>query len=138
MRILDPNTHGNVEDVIEHKKYTPFYMHRTSHWLGMDVHDCGAYVEPIQNQAAANFTSWSDLDPLKTQGAHAAQSRLLKPGMVLTLEPGLYIRPSPDVAQKYWNIGVRIEDDALVLPQGIDLLSRGVPVSVADIEQLMA
>ncbi len=138
MRILNPNTHGKVEDVIEHKKYTPFYMHRTSHWLGMDVHDCGSYVEPSHSKDTPPLTSWSELEPLKTQSTHAAPSRVLKPGMVLTLEPGLYIRPNPDVPQKYWNIGVRIEDDALVLPQGVDLLSRGVPVAVADIEQLMS
>ena len=136
--ILNPKTHGTLEDVIAHKKYTPFYMHRTSHWLGMDVHDCGSYVEPTHTQEGAASTPWSDLDPLKAPSANATQSRILKPGMVLTLEPGLYIRPSADVPEQYWNIGVRIEDDALVCPQGVELLSRGVPVAVADIEHLMA
>ena len=115
--LLDPNTAGTVDDVIEHRRYTPFYMHRTSHWLGMDVHDCGAYTE------------------LTPSGERV--SRTLQAGMVLTLEPGLYVRPSADVPEAFWNIGIRIEDDALVTPTGCELLSRGVPVHADAIEALM-
>jgi len=75
---------------------------------------------------------------LKLASSSTQPSRTLQAGMVLTIEPGLYIRPSPDVPEKYWNIGIRIEDDALITPNGVQLLSRGVPVGVSDIEQLMS
>ena len=104
----------------------------------MDVHDCGAYTKGTPRQDAAPQATWSDLDPLKTAPLTAPQSRLLEVGMVLTLEPGLYIRPSPSVPEKYWNIGVRIEDDALITPEGVELISRDVPVRVTDIEHLMS
>jgi Xaa-Pro aminopeptidase len=138
MGILNKSVHGTIEDVIEHRKYTPFYMHRTSHWLGMDVHDCGSYVQTPSSDNFTLATPWSELDPLKPWSSSAPTSRTLEAGMVLTIEPGLYIRPSPDVPEKYWNIGVRIEDDALITPHGVQLLSRGVPVNVSDIEQLMS
>ncbi len=136
--LLNANEHGTVEDIIEHRKYTPFYMHRTSHWLGMDVHDCGAYTKGTTSQDSTPQAPWSDLDPLKTATLSAPQSRRLEVGMVLTLEPGLYIRPSPSVPEKYWNIGVRIEDDALLTPEGVELISRDVPVQISDIEHLMS
>ena len=136
--ILNQSAHGNLDDVIEHRKYTPFYMHRTSHWLGMDVHDCGSYVQAPNPDTPACTLAWSELDPLKPASSSTQPSRTLQAGMVLTIEPGLYIRPSPDVPEKYWNIGIRIEDDALITPNGVQLLSRGVPVGVSDIEQLMS
>ena len=64
-------------------------------------------------------------------------SRILRPGMVLTIEPGLYVRPSPEVPEAFWNIGIRIEDDAIVTATGCELITRDVPVEVADIEALM-
>ena len=115
--LLDRNTAGTVEDVIEHRRYTPFYMHRTGHWLGMDVHDCGAYTE------------------VNALGERV--SRTLQAGMVLTIEPGLYVRPAENVPEAFWNIGIRIEDDAVVTASGCELISRGVPVEADAIETLM-
>jgi hypothetical protein len=105
-------------DVIESGAYREFYMHRTSHWLGLDVHDVGAYSS---GQTSAGSPIW----------------RELVAGMVLTIEPGLYIRPAAHVPEAFWNIGIRIEDDALVNDSGCELLTRDVPVTVADIEYLM-
>jgi len=115
--LLNKNTMGTVDDVIEHRRYTPFYMHRTSHWLGMDVHDCGAYTE--------------------TSATAERLSRTLQAGMVLTIEPGLYVRPAHEVPEAFWNIGIRIEDDAVVTQSGCELISRGVPVHADEIEALM-
>jgi Xaa-Pro aminopeptidase len=89
-------------------------MHRTGHWLGLDVHDVGDY---------------------KVGG----EWRVLEPGMVLTVEPGLYIPAgSKGVAKKWWNIGIRIEDDVLVTRKGPEVLTAAAPKDVADIEALMA
>ena len=118
--ILKADKCGSVDDVIANKDYFPFYMHRTSHWLGMDVHDCGAYSEP--NSLAQNS---------------APSPRVLRTGMVLTIEPGLYIRPSADVPVEYHNMGIRIEDDALVGDSACELLTRDVPVDPIEIENLM-
>lgn len=109
---------GSLDDVVENKRYQPFYMHRTGHWLGLDVHDVGPYR-------------------LTESDSEEADWRRLAPGMVLTIEPGLYVRPAPDVPEKFWNIGIRIEDDALVTDQGCDLLTRGVPVDRTAIETLV-
>ena len=93
--------------------YRQFYMHRTGHWLGLDVHDVGDYkVED----------NW----------------RTLQPGMVLTVEPGLYISPAENVDSKWWNIGIRIEDDVLITEDGHDILTRDVIKEVEAIESLMA
>ena len=104
---------GTLDAAIESGAYKRFYMHRTGHWLGLDVHDAGEY---------------------KVDG----NWRPLAPGMVLTVEPGCYIRPAQDVPEALWNIGVRIEDDALVTPEGCEILSRDAPKSVAEIEEWMA
>jgi Xaa-Pro aminopeptidase len=130
--LLSAQQHGSVDDVIAQKAYFAFYMHRTSHWLGMDVHDCGSYVEPGE----ANTTP-AKADPLTGLMVQARPSRVLHPGMVLTLEPGLYVRPADDVPQAFWNIGIRIEDDAIVTATGCELITRDVPVEVAEIEALM-
>ncbi|MEY4340587.1 MAG: hypothetical protein RL541_91 [Pseudomonadota bacterium] len=130
--LLQANQHGGVDDVIEKRAYFAFYMHRTSHWLGMDVHDCGSYIEPSE----AGQTS-SRQDPLSGETITNRPSRILQPGMVLTIEPGLYVRPSCDVPEKFWNIGIRIEDDAIVTATGCELITRGVPVAANEIEALM-
>lgn len=104
---------GSVEGHVENGDYKRFYMHRTGHWLGMDVHDVGDYKVDDQ---------W----------------RLLEPGMVLTVEPGLYIAAgSPDIDPRWWNIGVRIEDDVLVTREGNEVLTLDVPKTIDEIEALM-
>ena len=148
--ILNPAEHGSVDDVIDRKLYTPFYMHRTSHWLGLDVHDCGAYVEEAPHTGESSTPTWSAvLESAAQPSAGAAAttsasstsaslpSRRLQANMVLTIEPGLYVRPSDNVPRAFWDIGIRIEDDAWVTPEGAQLLSRGVPVEIAAIEELM-
>jgi Xaa-Pro aminopeptidase len=103
---------GTVDGHIENGDYKRFYMHRTGHWLGMDVHDVGDYKLD---------DTW----------------RLLEPGMVLTVEPGLYIADAKDIPAGFRNIGIRIEDDVLVTREGNEVLSRDAPKSVDDIEALM-
>lgn len=130
--LLDRNTVGSVQDVIENRSYFPFYMHRTSHWLGMDVHDCGSYVEPTELGQSSQRR-----DPLSGEAITNRPSRILHPGMVLTIEPGLYVRPAPGVPEAFHHIGIRIEDDAVVTAQGCELITRDVPVRADEIEALM-
>ena len=130
--LLDKNKVGSLQDVIEKRAYFPFYMHRTSHWLGMDVHDCGGYNEPSE---LGNTTTRTD--PLSNEVITNRPSRILRPGMVLTLEPGIYVRPAAGVPEQFHNIGIRIEDDAIVNEGGCELISRGVPVKADEIEALM-
>jgi Xaa-Pro aminopeptidase len=118
LNLIDRSIVGSLDNALETKAYQRFYMHRTSHWLGMDVHDVGQYREPSSN---TDPKAW----------------RTLKPDMVLTIEPGLYIRKSDDVDPQYWDIGIRIEDDALVTTGNCELMSREVPVSINEIEYLM-
>ncbi|KRH99337.1 aminopeptidase P N-terminal domain-containing protein [Curvibacter sp. PAE-UM] len=130
--LLDKHKVGSVDDVIASRAYFRYYMHRTGHWLGMDVHDCGSYVE------ASELGQTSERkDPLSGEIIKDRPSRILKPGMCLTIEPGLYVRPAEDVPREYWNIGIRIEDDAFVTADGCELISRGVPVNADEIEALM-
>ena len=110
---------GSLENAIETAAYRRFYMHRTSHWLGMDVHDVGSYRESMPSSQEEK--PW----------------RILKSGMVITIEPGLYVRPADDIDQAFWNIGIRIEDDAVITESGCELISRGVPVKADEIEALM-
>jgi len=130
--LLNKNKHGNAQDVIEKRAYFTYYMHRTSHWLGMDVHDCGSYVEPSQVGQSSERK-----DPLSGELIKDRPSRILQPGMVLTIEPGLYVRPAPGVPEKFHHIGIRIEDDAIVTATGCELITRGVPVKADEIEALM-
>jgi Xaa-Pro aminopeptidase len=104
---------GKLEKLIETEAYREFYMHRTGHWLGMDVHDVGDY---------------------KVGG----EWRVLEPGMVLTVEPGLYIRAPKHVDKKWHFIGIRIEDDVLVTKTGNEVLSKAAPKEIDEIEALMA
>ena len=127
--LLSKARHGSVDDVLESGAYRQFYMHRTGHWMGMDVHDCGDYTEP-GSQPQEEKDALGQLVMRKP-------SRILKPGMVLTIEPGLYVRPAKGVPKKFWDIGIRIEDDALVTAKGCELLTRGVPVKADEIEALM-
>ncbi len=130
--LLDRNKVGTAQDVIEQRAYFQFYMHRTGHWLGMDVHDCGSYVEPSELGEVSERK-----DPLSGEVIKNRPSRVLKPGMVLTIEPGLYVRPAEGVPERFHNIGIRIEDDAIVTEGGCELISRGAPVKPDEIEALM-
>jgi Xaa-Pro aminopeptidase len=114
--LLDKAKYGSVENAIAERAHAQFYMHGTGHWLGMDVHDVGAYKD------------------LSLEGK---PSRRLMPGMVLTVEPGIYVRPAEGVPEQYWNIGIRIEDDVVVTGDGHRVLSAAAPKQVVDIEQLM-
>lgn len=104
---------GELDTVIEEGQYRDFFMHKTGHWLGMDVHDVGDYK--IDDQ-------W----------------RVLEQGMILTVEPGIYISPDPKIDEKWWNIGVRIEDDVLITRNGNEVLTAALVKEVADVEALMA
>ena len=104
---------GPIDALIENQGYQRFYMHRTGHWLGMDVHDVGDY---------------------KVGG----EWRVLEPGMTLTVEPGLYVTPTDDVDTRWHNIGIRIEDDVLVTRKGREILTADVPKRPEEIEALMA
>ena len=130
--LLDRNKLGTLDDVIEKRAYFQFYMHRTGHWLGMDVHDCGSYVEPSEVGSVSERK-----DPLSGEIIRNRPSRILQPGMVLTIEPGIYVRPAEGVPEQFHNIGIRIEDDAIVTAQGCELITRGVPVKADEIEALM-
>ncbi|MET3517121.1 Xaa-Pro aminopeptidase [Pseudacidovorax sp. 1753] len=130
--LLDANKVGSVDDVIEQRAYFRYYMHRTGHWLGMDVHDCGSYVEPTQVGEISERR-----DPLSGEVIKNRPSRILQPGMVLTIEPGIYVRAGDDVPAQFHNIGIRIEDDAIVTATGCELITRGVPVDGDEIEALM-
>jgi Xaa-Pro aminopeptidase len=112
---------GSLDAVLESGSYKQFYMHRAGHWLGLDVHDCGNYA---------------DANAPYVEGKERA-SRTLQPGMVVTVEPGIYVRPAKNVDEQWWNIGIRIEDDVVVTAQGNENLTRDVPVTVAEIEALM-
>jgi Xaa-Pro aminopeptidase len=114
--LLDKSKFGSVENVIAERAHLQFYMHGTGHWLGLDVHDVGAY---------------------RDTASEGKPSRHLQPGMMLTVEPGIYVRPAAGVPEQFWNIGIRIEDDVLITPDGYSILSGAAPKLVADIEQLM-
>ncbi|ATA20757.1 aminopeptidase P [Gibbsiella quercinecans] len=105
--------HGEVEQLIAEQAHRQFFMHGLSHWLGLDVHDVGHYGTP-------------------------SRERLLEPGMVLTIEPGLYIAPNADVPPEYRGIGIRIEDDILITADGNENLTASVVKDADDIEALMA
>jgi Xaa-Pro aminopeptidase len=102
-------------------------MHRTSHWMGMDVHDCGDYAEP------------GEAPQSQPDGSVRPASRVLRPGMVLTIEPGLYVRAADDIPAAFHDIGIRIEDDVLVRADGAacEVLTHAAPKTVAEIEDLM-
>jgi len=114
--LLDKAKYGSVENVLAERAHTRFYMHGTGHWLGLDVHDAGAYRD------------------LALAGK---PSRRLLPGMALTVEPGIYVRPAPGVPEQFWNIGIRVEDNVIVGERGAQVISGAAPKTVAEIETLM-
>lgn len=108
---------GSLDEVVEKKTFRKFYMHRTSHWLGLDVHDVGSYQEP---------------------GAEG-KSRVLKPGMVLTVEPGLYFDAEDEsIPSEFRGIGVRIEDDVLITKNGVEVLTAALEKEVHEIEEMVS
>ena len=120
--LLNKNIVGTLDDVIAKKTYQQFYMHGTGHWLGLDVHDVGTYRETaLAPTAEGQEKPW----------------RRLQPGMVLTVEPGIYVRPAEGVPEQFWNIGIRIEDDVLITDSGNHILSSTAPTGVAEIEAMM-
>jgi Xaa-Pro aminopeptidase len=127
--LLDRNRVGDVDNVIRTAAYRQFYMHGTGHWIGRDVHDVGEYLslgeQPFEHADGKGGTIVKK------------PSRILEPGMAVTIEPGIYVRPAEGVPQRYWNIGIRIEDDAVITADGCELISRDVPVEAAEIEALM-
>lgn len=104
---------GSLQEVLETQSFTQFYMHRTGHWLGMDVHDVGDYQ--LDND-------WRELEP----------------GMVFTVEPGIYVGNNPKVDKRWHNIGIRIEDNVVIRSTGHEILTAGVPTDPHEIEALMA
>jgi Xaa-Pro aminopeptidase len=100
---------GDVEELVSQEAYNPYYMHRTSHWLGLDVHDVGAYTKN-------------------------GQPRALEPGMVFTVEPGLYVSRDDDAAPSFRGIGVRIEDDVVVTEEGCEILTEAIPKAPDEVE----
>ena len=103
---------GTLEDVLKDHLYAEFFMHKTGHWLGLDVHDCGDYrVDGL----------WVEIEP----------------NMVLTIEPGIYINEEANVPNKYKGIGIRIEDDVLITEHGPEVLTAKVPKERAEIEALV-
>ncbi|MFZ6726824.1 aminopeptidase P N-terminal domain-containing protein [Undibacterium sp. MH2W] len=116
--LLDKQQVGSVDDAISSLAYREFYMHGTGHWLGLDVHDVGLYRE---NRVIADEKPY----------------RQLEAGMVITIEPGMYVRPADHVPKEFWNIGIRIEDDILITADGHVNFSRDTPKTVSEIESEM-
>ena len=109
---------GTRDEIIEKKLYKEFFMHRTSHWLGLDVHDTGKYLD----------------DPLDEKNSKPVK---FIANNVLTIEPGCYIKPNINVPKEFWGIGIRIEDDVLVTPSGSKVLSANAPKEVKDLEDVV-
>ena len=103
---------GTLEEIIKDRSYKKFYLHGFGHWIGLDVHDPGSYTED-------------------------GESVIMRPGMVYTVEPGIYITEDDSVDTKWWNIGVRIEDCVLITEKGYELLSDKSPRKIKKIEKLM-
>ena len=114
--LIDRARFASADDVIAERAHQQFYMHGTGHWLGLDVHDVGSYRDLAQE---------------------GKPSRALQAGMVLTVEPGIYVRPAEGVPEQFWHIGIRIEDDVLMTAGGHSILSAAAPKRIDDIERLM-
>lgn len=154
--LLSRDKYGTVDDVLADRAYGRFYMHSTGHWLGLDVHDCGDYTEAAEVAELARLAQAAETSDAargiekneNTEGAEGATaptptpppappSRILAPGMVLTIEPGIYVTPADDVPPEFWHIGIRVEDNAVVTENGCELITRDVPVDADEIEALM-
>ena len=103
---------GSTDEILEKETYKIFFPHKTSHWLGLDIHDVGTYM--VQDR-----------------------SRVLEPNMVLTVEPGLYFPSLNKGLEEFFNIGIRIEDDLLITDSGSELLTPQLPVNAEEIESLV-
>jgi len=114
---------GNRDEILKTRGYQKFYPHGCSHWLGLDVHDAGSYGYPERVEAKERYGK--------------ATTRL-EVGMALTVEPGIYVPEGPDAERKWWNIGVRIEDDLLVTTAGAECLSCAAPREIAEVEKAIA
>ena len=114
--LIDRAKYADADAAIADRAHVPFYMHGTGHWLGMDVHDVGAYRDVTVADKP---------------------SRPLRPGMVVTVEPGIYVRPAQGVPERYWHIGIRIEDDVVVTEEGCRVLTANAPKTIAEIEALV-
>jgi Xaa-Pro aminopeptidase len=121
LKLLDANKVGNADDAIENMSYRQFYMHGIGHWLGLDVHDVGSYSEPGTEPGADG----------------KLPERVMRPGMVTTVEPGIYVQPAEGVPEEFWNIGIRIEDDVLITSGAPEVLTVDTPKSIKAIEALM-
>ena len=108
----DKSTNENIKQLIKDEAYKPYFMHKTGHWLGLDVHDVGDYKVDEE---------W----------------RLLETGMVLTVEPGIYISPSDEIDKKWWNIGIRIEDDIVITKEGNEVITDNLIKEIDEIEAWM-
>jgi Xaa-Pro aminopeptidase len=106
------------DEVFEKELYKEFFMHRTSHWLGLDVHDAGQYFEDLSEQGKSKSVKFQDSN-------------------VLTVEPGCYIKPNSDVPKEFWGIGIRIEDDVLVTSKGNKVLSASAPKEIIELEDIV-
>jgi len=106
------------DEVFEKELYKEFFMHRTSHWLGLDVHDTGKYFDEPLNGKDSRPTKFKDRN-------------------VLTIEPGCYIKPNSNAPKEFWGIGIRIEDDVLVTPSGNKVLSANAPKEIGDLENII-
>lgn len=115
--LISRGSFSNPDDVVSAGAYQRFFVHATSHWLGLDYHDAGPYV--------------------RQDASAASTSTVLRPGMVMTVEPGLYIRAAADVPARFHDIAVRIEDDVIVSLEGSEVISTGVPIDADEIERLM-
>jgi len=157
---------GSLDGVLESGSYRRFYMHRTGHWLGRDVHDCGDYREPdakpgtkpdakpdadpdagpkalapkVRGKSRSGSSARASTARSKDGASAAAEKpwRRLVPGMVVTIEPGIYVRAADDVPKAFRDIGIRIEDDALLTANGCELITADVPKDPGEIEALMA
>lgn len=144
---------GKLEELLAKEAFKPFYMHRFGHWLGMDTHDVGKYAIEESDGAASGYgksdcekngygkSGANNEENMGNKGSNTGNEkstwRVLEPNMVLTVEPGIYIPANTaNVDEKWWNIGVRIEDDVLVTVAGCEVLTEALPKTVSELEAL--
>jgi Xaa-Pro aminopeptidase len=145
--LIKKSLYANAHDAINDNAYQPFYMHRTSHWIGLDVHDVGNYKQysslKSTSQTSSIKTNFNisehgyDNNKILNSLIEEYSSIILQDNMALTIEPGIYIQPHYNIDEQYWNIGIRIEDDVIVKDNNCLILTRDVPVTIHEIEYLM-